>query len=163
MVSSSAWYCFRQGRKLVSLVYSTAWYCFKQWRKISLSPFSPSMYLNLFFIVVWGKKDTPPPPTPLHLGVCTIHQLTDQLVLWLIDSYQRVGVNDPNCSRTQTPSVFTSLRNYRCQNQFIIPFTHGAGKKFWIRLKFSQFADSRFAQLPRTSFSCFTCRHYLTD
>ena len=26
-----------------------------------------------------------------------------------------MGVNDPTRSRTQTPSVFTGLRNYRCQ------------------------------------------------
>ena len=98
--------------------------------------------------LVWGKKDTP--PTLLHQGVCTIYQLTDQSVIWLIYCYLRVRVNVPDRSCTLMPSVFTSPGHYWCQNQFIIPFTHRAGEKFWIRLEFSQLADSRFAQLPHT-------------
>ena len=81
------------------------------------------MYLVACFLV-WGKKD---PPTPLHLDVCTIHRLTNQSVTWLIDCYSWVGVNDPNRSCTQMPSIFTGLRNYQCQNQFIIHFTHRSG------------------------------------
>ena len=81
------------------------------------------MYLVTCFLV-WGKKD---PPTPLHLDVCTIHRLTNQSVTWLIDCYSWVGVNDPNHSCTQMPSIFTGLRNYQCQNQFIIHFTHRSG------------------------------------
>ena len=94
-------------------------------RKILLS----TMYLNLFFSV--GEKQTPP-PTRLHLGICTIHQLADHSVAWLIDCYRRVGVN--NHLRT-TPSIFTSLRNYQCQNQCFIPFSSGRMKilhSFWI-------------------------------
>ena len=91
-------------------------------RKILLS----TMYLNLFFSV--GEKQTPP-PTRLHLGICTIHQLADQSVAWLIDCYRRVGVN--NHLRT-TPSIFTSLKNYQCQNQCIIPFTHRLGGRMKI-------------------------------
>ena len=45
--------------------------------KIPLSPNSPAMYLNLF-LSVGGKRH--PPPNPLHLGICTIHQLIDQSV-----------------------------------------------------------------------------------
>ena len=71
--------------------------------------------------LVWGKKT--PPPTPLHLGVCTIHQLNDQLVTWLIDCYQQVGVNDPECSRTQMPSVFIGLKitNVKISLLFLLP------------------------------------------
>ena len=67
--------------------------------KIPLYPSSLTMYLNLFYSV--GEKKTP--PTPLHLGVCTIRQLTDQSVTLLIDCYRLVGVNDPDRSRMQTP------------------------------------------------------------
>ena len=59
----------------------------------SLLPLLPCTW-NL----LWGKK-TPPYPV-IHLGDCTTHQLTDQLVTWLIDSYQQVGVHDPDRSRT---------------------------------------------------------------
>ena len=97
-------------------------------RKILLSPSSPAMNLSLF--LVRGKKDSTPPP--LHLGVSTIHQPTDLSVTWLIDCYLQVGVNDPTCSRTQMPSVFTGRRNYRYQNQFIIPCTHRAGGRLKI-------------------------------
>ena len=127
-------------------------------RKIPLCPSYPTMIHELVFSV--GGKKGFPPPTPLHLGICTIHRLTDQSVAWLIDCIRRVGVNDLNHSCTQRPFVFTGRRNYWCQNQFIISFTHRAGGGFWIHLKFSQFADT---QLPRTSFSYFTCHHYLTD
>ena len=61
-------------------------------RKIPLSPSAPTMYLNLFFFSVGAKRH--PPPTRLHLGVCTTHQLTDQSVTQLIDCYRRVGVHD---------------------------------------------------------------------
>ena len=121
-------------------------------RKIPLSPSSPIMYLNLFFSV--REKKTPP---PLHLGVCTIH-----LVAWLIDCYWRVGVNYPNCSRTQTPSVFTGLRNYWCQNQFIIPFTHRVGGQVkilnlsWIH-SIRRFPVSLFAAC---FLQLFQCCHY---
>ena len=102
------------------------------------------MYLNLFFSV--GKKDnTPPPPTPLHICICKIHQLTDQAVTWLIDYYRRVGDKDPNRSRTQTSCVFTSQRNYQCQNQLIIPFTHRAGGRVNI---FEFVLNSVSSQIP---------------
>ena len=94
------------------------------------------MYLNWFF---WGKKSIGRPTSRSHD--------------WLIATSR--WVNNPNRSCTQTTSVFTRLRNYRCQNQFITPFTHRVGG--WV----SQFADSRLARLPRTSFSYFTCHHYL--
>ena len=88
--------------------------------KIPLSPSSPTMYLNLFSSV--GEKDSPP-PTLLHLGVCTIHQLNDQLVTWLIDCYQQVWVNDPEYSRTQMPSVFIGLKitNVKISLSFLLP------------------------------------------
>ena len=126
----------------------------------ALSFLSFFMYMTLFFSV--GKKKAP--PTPLHRGLFTIHPLTNQTVRdWLIAT--RVGVNDPNPSHTQTLSIFRDLRNYSCQNQFIIPFTHRAGGR--VKILNSSWIQSvrRFpgSWLPLTSFSYFTCCHYLTD
>ena len=122
------------------------------------------MYLNLFISV--GEKRLP--PTPLHLGVRTIHQLTDQSFTWLIDCYWWVGVNDLDRSRSQMPAVFTGLRNYRCQNQFIIPFNHRAGGRVtilnlsWIQLvcRFPVCpAAAYFFHLFYTKCSCLSFSH----
>ena len=71
----------------------------------SLLPFLPSTWT---LSVV--EKNTHIPPTPLHLGDCTTHQLTDLLVAWLIDCSRQVGVRDPDTVHSQTLSMFTSLR-----------------------------------------------------
>ena len=81
----------------------------------------------------------------LNLNVCTPHQLTKQLVTWLIDCYQKVEVHGPVRSLAQTPSIFTSLRNYQCQNQFIIPCTHRVGG--WVKL-FEFVLNSVSLQIP---------------
>ena len=140
------------------LWYLSFFYCRVYGKFRSLLPLLP--YTWTCFLV-WREKRHP--PTSLHLGFCTTCQLTNQSVTRLIDCYRRVVVNKPDRTDTQTPSLFTSLRNYQYQNQFIIPFAHRAGENFWIRLELSLCADSQFARLPHTSFSCFTCCHYLTD
>ena len=106
-------------------------------------------------LCVGGKtKHThiPHPPTPLNLSVCTTHQLTDQLVTWLIDCYQQVEVRDPICSRHP---LFTSLRNYPCQNQFINPFIHRVG---WAGQNSLNSGNLRIpARMPRISFYRLFC------
>ena len=119
--------------------------------------------------VVWGKhKQTSPPPTSLHLGICRTHQLTDQLVAWLIDCYRQVGVRAwPHHSRTQAPSVFTSLRNFRCQNQFINPFTGqkvgGLGKKLNFSLNSVDWQSVGFTGCHPRDSAVVTCRLYMTN
>ena len=118
--------------------------------KIPLSPSTPTLYLNF----VWGgKQNKPPPPIPRkNLGVC-IQPISRQTTEtswshdWLIDCYWREGARNPVHSRTQAPSVFTSLRNYRCQNQFITLFTHRVGWAGW-KVHFS-------LRIPSTSFCWF--------
>ena len=91
---------------------------FNIWGKFcSLLHLLPCTCMNLF--LVWGKKDSLPYPITSR---CLYNQLADNPVSrddWLTAN-SGWGVNDPNRSRTQTLSVFTGLRNYRCQNQFII-------------------------------------------
>ena len=105
-------------RKRIMFPLLTSWLSQENSALSFLSCYVPEL------IFLCGGKKTPP---PLQLGVCTIHWMTDQSVTWLIDCYRRVGVKDPNNSSTQTLSAFTVLRNYKCENQFIIPFTHRAG------------------------------------
>ena len=59
------------------------------------------MYLSWF--LVWGKKESP--PTPLHIGVCTIHRLADQSVTGLIDCYRQVGVMHHSLVHTNTVRI----------------------------------------------------------
>ena len=121
-------------------------------QKIPLSP-------STNFSVGEKQKHIPPPHTPIHLSVCTTHQLTNHLVTWLIDCYRLVGVRNPNCSRTKTPSVrIHQHKNCRCQNQFIIPLTHQGewdGRKFVISAWIPSFRRFPFHRLRCTSFSWF--------
>ena len=78
------------------------------------------------------KKDTHPPPT--RLNVCTAHQLTDQLVTWLIDCYRWVSANAHKQG------------SYSPQHRIL---------QFFFQLEFCPFTDSWFPRLPRTSFCCF--------
>ena len=99
--------------------------------------------------LVWGKKQAhipPPPPyippTPLHLGVCTTHQLTDQLVEWLIGRYRWGSATPPaHAHCTQTPSVFTSLRITNVKSVYYSFYPQGGwvGQFFFIQLEFCQF------------------------
>ena len=91
-----------------------------------LAPENSALSFHSYHVPVFrvGEKQSTHPPLPVKWGVCTTHQLTNQLVAWLIDSYRLVWVSDPVHSCTQTPSIFTSLWNYQCQNQFFIPFLY---------------------------------------
>ena len=87
-----------------------------------------------------GEKRLPPSPSPVTsrgLYNPSAGQPVGHMIDWLLPGG---GGNNPTCSRTQMSSVFTGLRNYRCQKQFIIPFTHRVGgrvkilKWSWIHL-----------------------------
>ena len=92
-------------------------------------------------------------PTPLpHLISAFVQLISWPLVTWLIDCYQQVEVRDPICSRHP---LFTSLRNYPCQNQFINPFTHRVG---WAGQNSLNSGNLRIpARMPRISFYRLFC------
>ena len=94
-----------------------------------LAPENSALSFHSYHVPVFrvGEKQSTHPPLPVKWGVCTTHQLTNQLVTWLIVCYRPVGVRDPVPSRSQTLFLFTSLRNYQYQNKFIVPFIHGVG------------------------------------
>ena len=82
----------------------------------------------VFFSV--GKKRLPTfPITSRCLYNPSVGRPVCHMIDWFIDCYRQVGVNNPTRSHTQTPSVFTGLRNYWCQNQFI-PQGGWAGENF---------------------------------
>ena len=114
--------------------------------KIPLSPSTPTLYLNF----VWGGNQNTPPPYLVKILAFVYNPSADsplRPVGWLIDCYWREGARNPVHSSTQAPSVFTSLRNYRCQNQFITLFTHRVGWAGW-KVHFS-------LRIPSTSFCWF--------
>ena len=107
-------------------------------------------------LLVWGKKKhTSPLPRYISAFSQTISWPTSWCVIdWLLPAG---GGSWPDCSRTQTPSVFTSLRitNVKSVYYSFCPQGGWAGEMFLIQLEFRQFTDSQFHRLPRTSFSCF--------
>ena len=120
--------------------------------------------------IVWGKKRHP--PTPLHLGVCTIRQLTDQSVgvrsFWNLVRQSSTlfwwGLTTPTAHACKRLHIHQPKKLPMSKSVYYSFYPHGgwAGQHFWICLEFSQLADSWFARLPRTSV-VFTCRHYLMD
>ena len=66
------------------------------------------------------KHNTNIPPPPRYIFSWPTSWSHD----WLVATG---GWGITTLSHTQTPSVITSLRNYQCQNQSIIPFTHSVG------------------------------------
>ena len=72
-------------------------------------------WANRSFAYFWAKNERFARKTDERIP-SPARQLTDQMATWLTDCYRRLGVNAPDHSRKQLPSVFTSLRNYWCQS-----------------------------------------------
>ena len=128
-------------------------------RKIPRCPSYPTMIHELVFSV--GEKRVPP-PTPLHLGICiqSIGWPTSQWRDWLIASGGwGLMTSITHANKGLSYSLAEEITDVKISLLFLLPTGQGGGG-FWICLKFSQFAKT---QLPRTSFSYFTCHHYLTD